>query len=141
MPRWKNWRTALSKGFATGEFDRLEVAYTKFESASRQVAVVEQLLPIGTLDVQAKPKEGTKEEQDERLIEYEFLPSAEEILEEIVPAAFKARLFKCFLDAAVSEQIFRRVAMKAATENADDMIGSLSQLYNRARQTQITSEI
>ena len=58
-----------------------------------------------------------------------------------MPAAFKARLFKCFLDAAVSEQIFRRVAMKAATENADDMIGNLSQLYNRARQTQITSEL
>ena len=46
-----------------------------------------------------------------------------------------------FLDAAVSEQIFRRVAMKAATENADDMIGNLSQLYNRARQSQITSEL
>ena len=44
-----------------------------------------------------------------------------------MPAAFKARLFKCFLDAAVSEQIFRRVAMKAATENADEMIGDLSQ--------------
>jgi F-type H+-transporting ATPase subunit gamma len=69
------------------------------------------------------------------------LPSSAEILSEIVPAAFKARLFKCFLDAAVSEQIFRRVAMKAATENADEMIGSLSQLYNRARQTQITSEL
>jgi F-type H+-transporting ATPase subunit gamma len=129
------------EGFCNHEFDRLDVAYTKFESASRQVAVVEQLLPIGTLDVQAKPKEGTKEEQDDRLVEYEFLPSAEEILKEIVPAAFKARLFKCFLDAAVSEQIFRRVAMKAATENADDMIGNLSQLYNRARQTQITSEL
>ena len=129
------------EGFCNRDFDRLEVAYTKFESASRQVAVVEQLLPIGTLDVQAKPKEGTQEEQDDRLVEYEFLPSAEKILQEIVPAAFKARLFKCFLDAAVSEQIFRRVAMKAATENADDMIGNLSQLYNRARQTQITSEL
>jgi F-type H+-transporting ATPase subunit gamma len=129
------------EGFCNHEFDRLDIAYTKFESASRQVAVVERLLPIGTLDVQAKPKEGTKAEDEERLVEYEFLPSAEVILKEIVPAAFKARLFKCFLDAAVSEQIFRRVAMKAATENADDMIGNLSQLYNRARQTQITSEL
>jgi F-type H+-transporting ATPase subunit gamma len=130
------------EGFCSRKFDRLEVAYTKFESASRQVAVVEQLLPIGTLDVQhAKPTTGTKDKQEDRVVEYEFLPSAEEILQEIVPAAFKARLFKCFLDAAVSEQIFRRVAMKAATENADDMIGNLSQLYNRARQTQITSEL
>jgi len=58
-----------------------------------------------------------------------------------VPAAFKARLFKCFLDAAVSEQIARMVAMKGATENADEIIGNLSQKYNRARQSQITSEL
>ena len=49
------------------------------------------------------------------------------------------KLFKCFLDAAVSEQIARMVAMKAATENADTMISSLSMAYNRARQGQITS--
>lgn len=128
------------EGFCSRKIDRLDVAFMKFESASRQVPVLERLLPIGTLEV-AKAKEGTKEAKEERQIEYEFLPSAEEILQEIVPAAFKARLFKCFLDAAVSEQIFRRVAMKAATENADDMIGNLSQLYNRARQTQITSEL
>ncbi|MEQ9065425.1 MAG: FoF1 ATP synthase subunit gamma, partial [Gimesia chilikensis] len=60
---------------------------------------------------------------------------------EIVPTAFKARLFKCFLDAAVSEQIARMVAMKGATENANEMVGTLSAQYNRARQTQITSEI
>ena len=124
------------EAFTTKKIDRLQVAYTKFVSASRQVATLETLLPIGSL--QADPKVAKTEQ---RPIEYEFLPSSGQILEEIVPAAFKARLFKCFLDAAVSEQIFRRVAMKAATENADDMIGSLSQLYNRARQTQITSEL
>ncbi len=58
---------------------------------------------------------------------YEFLPSAESILEEVVPTSFKVKLFKCFLDAAVSEQIARMVAMKAATENAGDMIKDLSQ--------------
>jgi F-type H+-transporting ATPase subunit gamma len=123
------------EGFCTHKFDRLDIAYTKFLSASRQVAVIETLLPIGTLVTK------TDDSAREQTVEYEFLPSAGEILEEIVPAAFKARLFKCFLDAAVSEQIFRRVAMKAATENAQDMIGSLSQSYNRARQTQITSEL
>ena len=71
-------------------------------------------------------------------IDYEFLPSAEEILEELVPAAFKARFFKTFLDAAVGEQIARMVAMKSATENADEMIRDISMEYNRARQTQIT---
>jgi F-type H+-transporting ATPase subunit gamma len=55
--------------------------------------------------------------------------------------SFKVKLFKCFLDAAVSEQIARMVAMKSATENASDMIRNLSQTYNRARQSQITGEI
>ena len=58
--------------------------------------------------------------------QYEFLPSAESILEEVVPTSFKVKLFKCFLDAAVSEQVARMVAMKAATENADEMIKQLS---------------
>jgi F-type H+-transporting ATPase subunit gamma len=69
------------------------------------------------------------------------MPAAAEILEQIVPMSFKVRLFKCFLDAAVSEQIARRVAMKAATEAGNDMIKELSRQYNRARQAQITKEI
>ncbi len=120
--------------YCSGKLDRLDIAYTKFESASRQAAIVETLLPIGSLT-------GAAAKSDEKKIDYEFLPTAGEILEEIVPAAFKARLFKCFLDASVSEQIARRVAMKAATENAGDMIKSLSMQYNRARQSQITSEL
>lgn len=122
-------------GFISGEIDRVEVAYTKFESAGKQTAVLETLLPIGDL-MTAGDDDG-----ENRNVDYEFLPSAQEILEEIVPAAFKARLFKCFLDAAVSEQIARMVAMKGATENAGDMIRDLSQKYNRARQSQITSEL
>ncbi|MBA3314983.1 MAG: ATP synthase F1 subunit gamma [Planctomycetota bacterium] len=121
--------------YISGRLDRLDVAYMKFVSASRQTPVVETLLPIGNLATdQAKPARG-------RVVDYELLPSAQEILKEIVPAAFKARLFKCFLDAAVSEQIARMVAMKGATENADEIIGNLSQKYNRARQSQITSEL
>ena len=72
---------------------------------------------------------------------YEFIPTAESILEEVVPTSFKVKLFKCFLDAAVSEQIARMVAMKNATENANEMIRNLSRTYNRARQSQITGEI
>jgi F-type H+-transporting ATPase subunit gamma len=74
-------------------------------------------------------------------VDYEFLPEAAGILEELIPAAFKARLFKCFLDAAVSEQIARRVAMKSATENAGDLIKEITRLYNRTRQANITKEI
>ncbi len=121
--------------FVRGEIDRLDVAYTRFISMSRQIAVVETLLPIGKL-VGTEPKSASKSKT-----EYEFLPSPQEILEEIVPASFKARLFKCFLDAAVSEQISRMVAMKSATENADGMIRVLRAQYNRARQSQITSEL
>jgi F-type H+-transporting ATPase subunit gamma len=124
------------KDFIAGRLHRVDVAYQQFRSAARQAPVCETLLPIGDLST-GEPGAGG----NGRRIEYEFLPSAREILEEIVPAAFKARFFKCFLDAGVSEQIARRVAMKAATENADEMIRSISMQYNRARQTQITSEL
>jgi F-type H+-transporting ATPase subunit gamma len=118
------------------KIDFVDVAYVRFESASRQRAVIETLLPLSRVagESASDAKGGAK-------VEYEFLPSARDILEELLPAAFKARLFKCFLDAGVSEQIFRRVAMKSATENAGEMIGDLSRVYNRARQSQITSEL
>jgi len=74
-------------------------------------------------------------------IPFEFYPSAQSVMEEIVPNAFRIKLFKCFLDAGVNEQISRMVAMKAATENADQIISALSTAYNRARQGQITNEI
>ena len=123
------------EAFEAGELDRLDVAYMKFESLGRQRAVVETLLPLQGLDGAGGQEEPARE------TEYEFLPSAASILDEVVPTSFKVRLFKCFLDAAVSEQIARRVAMKAATENADKMIANLSMAYNRARQGQITGEL
>lgn len=125
--------------FIKGEIDRLDVSYTKFETMARQKAVIETLLPIGKLDSGAATP--AKAQAAKPKVEYDFLPSPREILEEIVPASFKARLFKCFLDAAVSEQIARMVAMKSATDNADDMIRSIRAQYNRARQSQITSEL
>jgi F-type H+-transporting ATPase subunit gamma len=121
--------------FVRGELDRVEVAYTKFFSAAVQKPVVETLLPLAGAGADgARAKRG-------RPVEYEFLPGAEDILQELLPVSFKVRLFKCFLDAAVSEQIARRVTMKQATENADEMIKSLTRQYNRARQAQITKEI
>ncbi len=130
--------------YIAGDLDRLDVVYTRFESSSRQSATIETLLPVGSLDdtdAAAAESDGDESTDGGATVDYEFLPSAGEILEEIVPASFKARLFKCFLDAAVSEQIFRMVAMKGATENAGEMIDTLSMKYNRARQTQITSEL
>lgn len=122
--------------YITGKLDRLDVAYVKFISSSRQVATVETLLPLDSI---GGAESGTAAKSGD--VMYEFMPSAESILEEVVPASFRAKLFKCFLDAAVSEQIARMVAMKSATENASEMIKSLSTTYNRARQSQITGEI
>jgi F-type H+-transporting ATPase subunit gamma len=121
--------------------DRVSVAYMKFLNAARQVPVVETLLPMSTVAPEARRRPSDAAPQPATKVEYEFLPSAASILEQILPESFKIRLFKCFLDAAVSEQIARRVAMKAATENAGDIIKELSRKYNRARQSQITKEI
>ena len=128
--------------YAAGRLDRLDVAYMRFESVSRQVVSVETLLPLGSLG--AAPADAGSAGQGAGSAggaQYEFLPSAQSILEEVVPTSFKIKLFKCFLDAAVSEQVARMVAMKAATENASDLIKQLSMSYNRARQSQITGEI
>jgi len=129
--------TRFVDDYIAGRIDRLDVSYTSFESISRQHAVVESILPLSSL---AEDKDDS-EDSSKRSADYEFQPSPQEILEEIVPAAFRAKLFKCFLDAAVSEQIARMVAMKGATENADEMAGDLKQQYNRARQAGITSEL
>jgi F-type H+-transporting ATPase subunit gamma len=126
------------EAYVSGQLDRLDVAYTKFLSISKQVSVVETLLPLGSLGGEEKAEKAENAAGESM---YEFLPSAESILQEVVPMSFKVRLFKCFLDAAVSEQIARRVAMKAATENAADLIKRLTQQYNRARQARITKEI
>jgi F-type H+-transporting ATPase subunit gamma len=126
--------------YITGQTDRLDVIYTKFISTSRQIATITTLLPLGSLD-DDESGERTGNQAGGTNTEYEFLPSAESILEEVVPTSFKAKLFKCFLDAAVSEQVARMIAMKGATESAGDMIKQLSMTYNRARQSQITGEI
>jgi F-type H+-transporting ATPase subunit gamma len=130
---------AYLQAYAAGEIDRLDVVYTRFHSIAKQEATTEMLLPL-------KPPEtaggaGAGKAEDLASNDYDFYPSAESILEEILPASFLSRLFKCFLDAAVSEQVARMVAMKAATENAGGLIKNLSRQYNRARQSQITGEI
>jgi len=126
--------------FISGQIDQVQVTYTKFLSAGRQVAVIETLLPLSSV---APPSGGRQSPVSApvKKVDYEFVPEAAGILEELIPAAFKARLFKCFLDAAVSEQIARRVAMKAATENAGDLIKDITRVYNRTRQANITKEI
>jgi F-type H+-transporting ATPase subunit gamma len=136
------------EAYISGKIDRVDVVYMKFLNAARQIPVSDTLLPLSAAVPQptgASPERRAAAQAAHAApagkVEYEFLPNAANILQEILPESFKVRLFKCFLDAAVSEQIARRVAMKAATENAGDMIKSITQLYNRARQAQITKEI
>ena len=114
------------------------MTYTKFHTVAKQEIVTETLLPLGKLEGADTPVEDGEKKQENL---YDFVPSAESILEEVVPTSFKVKLFKCFLDAAVSEQVARMIAMKGATESAGDMIKQLSMTYNRARQSQITGEI
>jgi F-type H+-transporting ATPase subunit gamma len=135
---------AYLEAYAAGKIDRLDVVYTRFHSIARQEAVTEMLLPLKAPEIAgATPTGAVSGTATTQLAsqEYDFYPSAESILEEILPASFLSRLFKCFLDSAVSEQVARMVAMKAASENAAGLIKNLSRRYNRARQSQITGEI
>lgn len=125
---------AYLQAYSAGEIDRLDVVYTRFHGIAKQEAMVETLLPLAPPEAEGSPAKLASDE-------YDFYPSAQSILAELLPASFLSRLFKCFLDAAVSEQVARMVAMKAATENAGGLIKNLSRAYNRARQSQITGEI
>jgi len=127
---------SLIERFVRGEIDSVDVAYTKFISTGRQRPVIERLLPLTQLVEDAGTGDGAGPQ-----VEYEFSPNPEELLNELLPATVRVRLFQAFTDAAVSEQVARMVAMKAATDAAQDMIKRLTREYNRARQTQITLEL
>jgi F-type H+-transporting ATPase subunit gamma len=123
--------------FARCELDSVSVVYMKFQSVARQAPTVIELLPMqAQADADAEPSSG-----GEAGVQYDFSPEPEALLAELLPATVRTRLFQCFTDAAVSEQIARMVAMKAATDAAKDMIKILTRTYNRARQTQITMEL
>lgn len=126
--------TALMDAYTRRELSGVYVTCMQFVSTSVQRVQTMQLLPI---ESPAEAENGVPEMP----MQYEFLPSAERLLAELLPEVVKVRLFQCFVDAAVSEQVSRMVAMKAATDAAGDMIRSLTQQYNRARQTQITLEL
>lgn len=127
---------ALMAQFIKGEIGAVHVAYMAFESASRQVPTLLQLLPLAPPPAEDKgAASGTK------AVEYEFSPEPEKLLAELLPASVRMRLFQCFVEAVVSEHVARMVAMKAATDAAGDMIKSLTRRYNRARQTHITMEL
>ena len=130
--------TPLIERFQSGDLDELHVVYTKFLSSARQEACAEQVLPLtreASDSGDADPKKTTWGRQTI------FSPDPETILNDLLPRSVRLHVFQAFLDAAVSEQTARRVAMKVATDNANDVVVELTRTYNRSRQAQITTEL
>ena len=125
----------LIERFTAGEFSSVRVAYMRYESNARQIPEIMQLLPM-------KIEEAIElDESETHATGYEFSPSAEAILEELLPRAVKTSLFQAINDAVVSEQVMRMIAMKAASDNAKGLGRTLKRDYNRARQGKITTEL
>lgn len=125
----------LIAAYERREIDAVYVTYMRFLSTAVQKVTTMQLLPI------ERPAASEENGLPETSVEYEFTPPAPELLAELLPETVRVRLFQSFTDAAVSEQVARMVAMKAATDAGGDMIRLLTQQYNRARQSQITLEL
>ena len=127
--------SAVITKYEAGELDQVELVYTRFISAGRQEVVVERLLPL----------ESDEEPVDAALAEpaadYEFEPNPDAILETLLPRYTESRLYAALLNAAASEHAARQRAMKAATDNAEDLILTYTRRMNRARQDSITTEI
>lgn len=126
----------LTDLFRSGEADEVELIYTEFASMLSQVPVCRKILPLSF----------TEEELDGQAVENtfgsaEFDPSIGDVMARIVPQFVGGMLFGAVSESFASEQAARRTAMEAASDNAEEMIGSLSLAYNRARQGAITQEI
>jgi F-type H+-transporting ATPase subunit gamma len=125
--------------FVAGKYDAVYVAYMNFVSAGQQKPEVTMLLPLAP----PKPAGATASSGGGLKFKavYDFIPDAKTLLDELLPLAVKTALFQYFLDATTSEHVARMVAMKSATDNADKMSKALTMQYNRARQSQITTEL
>lgn len=114
--------------------DELHIVYTEFKSMITQTPYAKRMLPLEVVESDAPPVGGV-------LPMYEFEPSAGEVLNALLPRYIESRVFNAMLQAAASEHAARRRAMKSATDNADELIKSLTRLANAARQSEITQEI
>jgi F-type H+-transporting ATPase subunit gamma len=137
----------MMKLYADGEIDSAHVVYMNFISAGVQKPDVLQLLPLSSVQQAASAKApagkapGEPTPSPQVPVQYEFSPSPKELLDEMLPITVRTTLFQCFLDAVTSENVARMVAMKSATDNADKMVKALTMQYNRASQSQITTEL
>ncbi|HEV2006878.1 MAG TPA: ATP synthase F1 subunit gamma [Candidatus Limnocylindrales bacterium] len=121
----------LTDDYLKGEVNRIDIVFSRFISTLSQKPVVDQLLPI-------KPAEDTEGIPGNQFI---FEPNASAVLEQLVPRYVAARLFQAVLEGKASEESSRMVAMKNATENAEELIDDLTLSYNKVRQSNITREM
>ncbi len=117
-----------------GGVDEIHVVYSEYVSALTQRPVASRVLPLVVEESDAPPPDGP-------LPLYEFEPSAEALLDSLLPRYVETRVYAALLESAASESASRRRAMKAATDNADELIKSLTRAANSARQAEITQEI
>ncbi|MFJ7228889.1 F0F1 ATP synthase subunit gamma [Streptomyces tendae] len=127
---------AIEKDTAEGGVDELHIVYTEFVSMMTQTAVDSRLLPLSLEEVAQESM--TK---DEILPLYDFEPSAEDVLDALLPRYVESRIYNALLQSAASKHAATRRAMKSATDNAGELINTLSRLANAARQAEITQEI
>jgi F-type H+-transporting ATPase subunit gamma len=123
----------LIEDFGESTIDGLTCVYTEFTSAFRQRAKDARFLPLSRAEVEG--------EKGQPHAEYVFEPGPEQILDELLPQYLITKVYSAMLESAASENAARRRAMKAATENAEDLIKVLTRQANQARQTEITTEI
>jgi F-type H+-transporting ATPase subunit gamma len=114
--------------------DEIHIVYTEFKSMLTQNALAKRMLPLEVVESSTPAPAGL-------LPSYEFEPNAGEVLNALLPRYIQARIFNAMLQSAASEHAARRRAMKSATDNADELIKSLTRLANAARQAEITQEI
>jgi F-type H+-transporting ATPase subunit gamma len=121
----------ITEDFLSGEYGRIDLIYSRFISTLAQRPVLDQLLPIKA----AEDTEGIPGNQ------FIFEPSPAAVLEQLLPRYVATRLFHAVLEAKASEESSRMVAMKNATENAEELIDDLTLAYNKVRQSNITREM
>ncbi|MST86353.1 F0F1 ATP synthase subunit gamma [Lactobacillus porci] len=123
------------KMYLNGVYDVLYVCYTHHVNTLSSVFRAEKMLPIQDLDI------GTEAAEESKEIEYEIAPDVDSVLATLLPQFARAEIYGAILDAKTAEHASSMTAMKSATDNAQDLVSSLSLQLNRARQAQITTEI
>ncbi|RKN09377.1 F0F1 ATP synthase subunit gamma [Streptomyces radicis] len=131
---------ALGRDPDEGGVDEVHIAYTEFESMMTQTPVERRLLPL-TLEKSAEDSAEVFERGPGIHPLYDFEPSPEQVLDALLPRYLESRIYNALLQAAASKHAATRRAMKSATDNAEELIRSLTRLANAARQAEITQEI